>query len=295
MNKQKNKMLEATTEVIKQLDLDISFTLLEVGAVQLSKDEKEPFYELLDYFPSSKVIGFEIEEDVCNQQNLEARPGIKYYPNALGQFNEIKDLYITNHPMCSSLYEPDSELMSLYNNLEVAYLKSKSSIKTTSLDQFLNENSIHSVDFIKADVQGAELDILKGGRSALKEVLKIVCEVEFIPIYKNQPLFGDICHFLSNNGFMFNKFLHLSGRALRPIQLQNNANVASQHMWADTVFIKQIQTIPNLEIDKILKLSLLSAIYGSPDLIHYCLHNFDQRNSSTLASQWLQKIGANKA
>ena len=69
-------MLEATAEVIKQLDLDISFTLLEVGAVQLSKDEKEPFYELLDYFPSSKVIGFEIEEDVCNQQNLEARPGI---------------------------------------------------------------------------------------------------------------------------------------------------------------------------------------------------------------------------
>ena len=128
MNKQKNKMLEATADVIKQLDLDISFTLLEVGAVQLSKDEKEPFYELLDYFPSSKVIGFEIEEDVCNQQNLEARPGIKYYPNALGQFNEIKDLYITNHPMCSSLYEPDSELMSLYNNLEVAYLKSKSSI-----------------------------------------------------------------------------------------------------------------------------------------------------------------------
>ena len=59
--------------------------------------------------------------------------------------------------MCSDLYEPDSELMSLYNNLEVAYLKSKSSIKTTSLDQFLNENGIHSVDFIKADVQGAEL------------------------------------------------------------------------------------------------------------------------------------------
>ena len=63
--------------------------------------------------------------------------------------------------MCSSLYEPNSELLSLYNNLEFAYLKSKSSLKTISLDQFLSENSINSVDFAKADVQGAELDILK--------------------------------------------------------------------------------------------------------------------------------------
>ena len=72
MTKQRNKMLEATAEVIKQLDLDISFTLLEVGARQLSQNEKEPFYELLDYYPSSKVIGFEIEDDICNQRNLES-------------------------------------------------------------------------------------------------------------------------------------------------------------------------------------------------------------------------------
>ena len=54
--------------------------------------------------------------------------------------------------MCSSLYEPNEALMSLYNNLEFAYLKSKSTIKTTTLDQFLNENQIKSVDFVKIDV-----------------------------------------------------------------------------------------------------------------------------------------------
>mgnify|MGYP001170455085 CR=1 FL=1 len=290
MSNQKNIFLERTAEVINKTDIEISFTLLEVGARQISQDKTEPFYELLDYFPSSRVIGFEVEKDLCNQQNLEARPGIKYYPNALGQFNEIKDFYVTNNPMCSSLYEPDFELLSLYGNLEVAYLKSKSSLKTISLDHFLNENNINSVDFIKADVQGAELDILKGGRGALKEVLKIVCEVEFIPIYKNQPLFGDVCRFLSDDGFMFNKFLSISGRALRPIKLKNNANIASQHMWADAIFIKQIQTLPQLDNDKILKLSLLSAVYNSPDLVYHCLYNFDQKNSTSLALQWLEKF-----
>ena len=52
MSLKKNKMLEVTVEVIKQINIDISFTLLEVGAVQLS-EKKEPFYELLDYFLSS--------------------------------------------------------------------------------------------------------------------------------------------------------------------------------------------------------------------------------------------------
>ena len=92
---------------------------------------------------------------------------------------------------------------------------------------------------------------------------------------------------------MFNKFLDLAGRAYDPFNYKI-MSIQPQHMWADAVFIKQIQTIPHLETDKILKLSLLSAIYGSPDLVHYCLHNFDKRNSSTMASQWLQKIGAGR-
>ena len=261
-----------------------------MGAVQLSKDKIEPFYQLLDYFPSSKIIGFEIDNDLCAKQNLEAREGVKYYPYALGQFNETRDLFITNHPMCSSLYEPNEPLMSLYNNLEFAYLKSKSTIKTTTLDQFLNENQIKSVDFVKIDVQGAELDIFKGAKRALKEVLKIVCEVQFVPIYKNQPLFGDVCSYLSNSSFMFNKFLGVGGRSLIPITKNNDPNTSSQMIWSDAIFIRQIQTIPQLDNDKILKLSLLSAIYDSPDLVYYCLNSFDKKNSTSLASQWLEKL-----
>jgi FkbM family methyltransferase len=290
MSLKKNKMLEVTVEVIKQINIDISFTLLEVGAVQLS-EKKEPFYELLDYFPSSKIIGFEIEKEICDDQNLKAREGIKYYPHALGEFREKKDLYITNHPMCSSLYEPNEELISLYNNFEVAYLKSKSIIETISLDEFLNKNSIKSLDFIKIDVQGAALDVFKGGTKALKDVLKIVCEVEFIPIYKDQPLFGDVCKFLNDYDLMFNKFLGLAGRCLKPITLNNNPNIPSQHFWSDAIFIKHVQNIPQIEVDKLLKLSLLSSIYGSPDLVFYCLDNFDKKNSSSLASQWMKKLG----
>ena len=44
------------------------------------------------------------------------------------------------------------------------------------------------------------------------------------------------------------------------------------------------------EDDKLLKLSLLSSIYNSPDLVHYCLSSFDKKNSSSLASQWMEQL-----
>ena len=49
MSLKKNKMLEVTVEVIKQINIDISFTLLEVGAVQLS-EKKNHFMSYLIIF-----------------------------------------------------------------------------------------------------------------------------------------------------------------------------------------------------------------------------------------------------
>ena len=286
-----NKILQVTVDLIKDINIDICFTLLEVGAVKISEEE-EPFYELLDYFPSSKIVGFEIDKEVCDKMNLSARDGVKYYPHALGEFNERKELYITNHPMCSSLYKPNEDLISLYHNFEAAYLKSKTTIETITLDNFLETNNIGSLDFIKIDVQGAELDIFRGGKKALKDVLKIVCEVEFIHHYENQPLFGDVCKFLNGYDLMFNKFLGMAGRSLRPIVFNSDKNFASQHIWSDAIFIKHIQKISKLSDKKLLKLSLLAAVYESLDLTHYCLSKFDERNSSSLATKWLQKVSS---
>jgi len=282
-----NKILQTTIDVVKIIDINIQFLLIEIGARQVSQN-REPFYQLLDHFPLSKIIGFEIDEETCNKMNSSAPKGVKYYPYALGEFNENRRLFITNHPMCTSLYRPNENFISLYQNFEVAFLKTESTIDTITLDSFVEDNNIGSVDFIHIDVQGAELDIFKGGKKTLENVLKIICEVEFVHHYENQPLFGDICNFLTTHDLMFNKFLHLAGRSLKPLVLNNNLNFASQHLWSDAVFIRHIQKIPLLNDEKLLKLSLLAAVYGSPDLTVYCLTKFDERNGSLLANDWIQ-------
>lgn len=280
-------ILKKLIKIINKTKINCKFTIFEIGALQLN-NSKEPFYKLLDYFPSSEIIGFEIEKELCDKMNSKASKGIRYYPYALGEKNEKKKLYNTKHPMCASLYKPNEKLIRLYNNLDVSYLKSETEIETISLDNFIDKHKIDEVDFIKIDVQGAELDIFKGGKNVLKNVLKIICEVEFVSMYENQPLFGDVNNFLTQHDFMFQKFISIAGRTLRPL-IPKNPYAASQHMWSDAAFIRHVEKIQNLSNEKLLKLSLLSTIYDSVDLAYYCLLAFDKRNSSTLSSDWISQ------
>jgi len=70
-----NKPLLELVEFIKKTNIDINFKIIEIGALQI-QDQKEPFYELLDYFPSSKIIGFEIY-------------GFLFFTNCGGWLNDI--------------------------------------------------------------------------------------------------------------------------------------------------------------------------------------------------------------
>ena len=284
-----SKLLDRSIELIKSNGLEIKFIILEIGALKLdSKDE--PFYKLVEHFQSSKIYGFEIDIDVCNDLNSRAKSGIRYFPHALGEKSERRKLHVTNHPMCSSLYKPNEAFLDLYQNLDVAKKKSESEIDTISLDKFVEDNEIGIVDFIKIDVQGAELDIFKGAPKTLMNTLKIVCEVGFVPLYEGQPLFGDVCNILERHNLMFNKFLGMAGRSLKPLILNNNPNFASQHMWSDAIYIKHVAMIPGLDNEKLIKLALLAAAYGSADLVHYCLANFDNRNQTNLATQWMGAV-----
>jgi FkbM family methyltransferase len=267
----------------------LTFTILEVGAVPLDSGP-EPFHRLVDWIPGSRILAFEVDQQLCQTLNATAHPSVRFFPTALGRSEEIRQFYVTEHPMCSSLYEPNSDLLELYNNLEVARLRSVQTIETTSLDQFAHRHAIGPVDFVKIDIQGAELEVFKGGKATLEDAVAVICEVEFIPLYRNQPLFGDVCAWMSANGFMFHKFLGLAGRTLSPVVIGKDPNLPSQVMWADAVFIKDVLTIPALTPTKLLKLGLLAHIYDSPDLTYHCLRHYDERQGSECARRYLELL-----
>lgn len=63
---------------------------------------------------------------------------------------------------------------------------------------------------MKLDIQGGELAVLQGAEKTLDQCLGLEIEVEFVQIYKDQPLFGDICALLGSKGMEFIDFTHLN-------------------------------------------------------------------------------------
>ena len=63
--------------------------------------------------------------------------------------------------------------------------------------------------FLKLDVQGFELEVLKGAERTLGQAVALECELSLAPIYEGQTLFSDVVCHLADRGFQL--------RALEPV------------------------------------------------------------------------------
>ena len=66
-------------------------------------------------------------------------------------------------------------------NVPVNYAMQKTSVEATSLDQWLAERNIKTVDVIKMDVEGGEYAALKGMRDTLARQTRVALITEFAP------------------------------------------------------------------------------------------------------------------
>jgi len=77
----------------------------------------------------------------------------------------------------------------------------KISIKTNTLDNYLNEKKILIIDLIKMDTEGHELEILKGLEKNLINVKTIIFEHHYDNMLEKNYTFSDINQFLKKNSF----------------------------------------------------------------------------------------------
>ncbi len=74
-------------------------------------------------------------------------------------------------------------------------------IKIVTLDKFFRAYNLDKEILLKLDVQGYEIEALKGALTILHEVRIIQAELSFVRLYENGPLFHDIVSFLEERGF----------------------------------------------------------------------------------------------
>jgi len=74
------------------------------------------------------------------------------------------------------------------------------------IDSIISEAEI---DILKLDLQGFELDALKGADKILKNTKLVFTEIEFTELYNDAPLFSHIDLFLRPHGFRLLNFYSL--------------------------------------------------------------------------------------
>lgn len=244
----------------------------------------------------ANVSGFESSAKECARLNTQCRPGDRYFPMFIGKGGPAK-FHITHFPGCSSLYEPDPSVIDLFLAIGTEMpsgnfaVESTESVQTTRLDDV---PGLSPVDYLKLDIQGAELDALQGATKVLTNVLVIEAEVEFVPLYKNQPLFGDVQIFLRSQGFVLHKLIDVAGRCFRPFSLNSNPFAPmSQMLWADAVFIRDFSRLERYSNDQLLQAAMiLYEVYNSHDLVQLLLREYDRRCNTRLIDAFRSLLAA---
>jgi hypothetical protein len=70
-----------------------------------------------------------------------------------------------------------------------------------TLESALGPHEIFEPSLLKIDVQGYELEVLKGSLLSLSKFTYVYCECSYLPLYEGQPLASDIVKFMMEQGF----------------------------------------------------------------------------------------------
>jgi len=204
--------------------------IIDVGGMSVGRDD---FHESLVRAGLATVLGFEPVAAECERLNAGSDGARRYLPHAIGDGGEAV-FRECNYPMTSSLYEPNFPLLEKFQALaEVTQVVRRTPVQTKRLDDI---PEAAGADYLKLDVQGAELDVLRGADRLLDSLLVVQTEVVFVPLYRDQPLFADIDTVLRRRGFAFHRFLGVCGRAFKPFLRDGSpSKTLSQELWSDAL------------------------------------------------------------
>lgn len=161
----------------------------------------------------NKLIGnaifYVFEPDVRSYNSLVetvsrySHPEDFFYINkALSGKDGKRTLYLSNVPTGTSILKLDTESLLYSEKNDYFFPMKEMEIDTFSLSSILKERKLPYFDAIKLDVQGAELEIIKGIDSAMLEDVNLIeLEIGFHNIYLEQTDFSDVCAYMKENGF----------------------------------------------------------------------------------------------
>ena len=257
--------------------------LVDVGCRGGLPEELWPIQRMIRH------IGFDADEKECARLFTETHElfSRSIYPLFVGGRDGESEFHLYQSKGDSSALPPNPRYAELIGGPRFAIEKTIS-VKTTTLDSFFSANpDLPRPDMIKLDTQGTELDILKGAVKCLETCSLVEAEVEFFPMYKDQPLFHDVMGFMLDQGF---ELLYLNRVFSQRRGFQGFSK--GQITFGDALFVRREDRLDRFDEQRLMRLAILLVNYGYLDLAHNLLttKTFHAADRAFLESYLKQRI-----
>lgn len=162
-----------------------NITFIEFGAcdgyhTNLIYNKLKETHPIVNYYAVEPVTSL-INNITLSYPNL--RGNVKFFNNAVGEVNGKTKLYvsggyeITNGQVTSNYYGSSSirkpkHAITAFKSMTF----SEGEVEVLNYDTFCLQNGITEVDFVWADIQGAEVDLIKGGVEMFKKTRYLYTE-----------------------------------------------------------------------------------------------------------------------
>lgn len=262
--------------------------VLDVGA---SPIDGEPPYKPLYDADKMDLVAVEPDDEQFAALQAMNLPRTTLLKAALGDGKQAT-LRVCEAPGMTSLLEPYTKVLQHFHGFPSwAEVKERKSVQTRRLDDVADARGCH---YMKLDVQGGELSILENGRTALEDTLMVHIEVQFVPFYKDQPLFGELDQLLRAAGFWLHRFLPMHSRVFKPLVVKNDVYAGlSQVLWTDAVFVRRFVDFPSLPPEDLERIAVLAHdLYGSFDLASLALLRRDEMDGGDRQPRYVQAMGS---
>jgi FkbM family methyltransferase len=184
-----------TVEMAKFFKLDPTNIIVDVGG---AAGEMANIFS--GSFPEAKIYSFEPLPSTYKLllENTRHNSMIIAQNKGLGSVAKTDEIHVAHRFTSSSLFEMKKEIE---NPFFAEHLKEKGteSVEISTLDKEIPSDK--KVNILKLDVQGYELEVLKGGTETLKRTAIVLVEMQNHDLYSEAPKYYDIDSFLVGAGF----------------------------------------------------------------------------------------------
>lgn len=158
--------------------------ILDVGAF---KGEWSEFVQRI--FPKATFVL--VEPNSVHNSVIESKG---FLPRNELFSNECKDvIFYSSNTSGDSCY-PEVDQLDSYTNTR--------RITTVTMDEFFSLKDLPTPDLIKLDVQGSELDVLRGAIRTLNQCKIVILELPVIPYNLGAPSFTEVTSYMISLGFV---------------------------------------------------------------------------------------------